>query len=108
MTNSFLKHLYQFAERNEISYQEMKQRILEAGRGGFPVTVYATKLDGSNRVFNDVTTVDGPGGKAMGGCIYWKAPYYYMIVDEDNVGFRTIVLRNVSKIKINGKSFLIN
>ena len=85
----------------------MKRMILEAGRGGFPVTVYATKLDGSNRVFKDVTTVDGPGGKAMGGCIYWKAHYWYVIVDEGSVGFRTIVLRNVSKIKVNGRNYLI-
>jgi hypothetical protein len=85
----------------------MKKTILEAGRGGLPVTIYSKKLDGSNRVFDDSITVDGPGGKAMGGTIYWRAPYWYMIVREPNVGFRTVVLRNVTKLKVGGKTLFV-
>jgi hypothetical protein len=107
MRNAFLSNLYEFAKRTEISYQEMKRVILEAGRGGLPVTIYSTKLDGSNRVFDDSITVNGPGGKAMGGTIYWRAPYYYMIVREAGVGFRTVVLRNVSKLKVGGKTLYV-
>jgi hypothetical protein len=107
MRNVFLKNLYEFAARTEISYQDMKKTILEAGRGGLPVTIYSEKLDGSNRVFTDSTTIDGPGGKAMFGTIYWRAPYYYMIVRESGVGFRTVVLRNVSKLKVGGKTLYV-
>jgi hypothetical protein len=54
-------------------------------------------------------SVDGPGGKAMGGTIYWRAPYNYMIYFSETDGdFRTIVLRNVTKIVQNGRSYLVN
>ena len=46
-------------------------------------TVSFTKKDGTNFGPREVNCVDGPGGKAMGGLIYWRAPYYYMIVDTN-------------------------
>jgi hypothetical protein len=106
--NSVYSKIAQFKSKNTISYQKMRSIILEAGRGGPPVTIYGEKLDGTNRVFGDVTTIDGPGGEAMGGTIYWKSPYYYMIVySPDDAGFRTVVLKNVTKIRVNSQSYLV-
>lgn len=73
---------------------------------GIPFRIYATKLDGSN-IVRDMYAVEGPGGKAMGGCIYWKAPYNYMIFQQQDGEFRTIVLKNVTKIVQNGRSYLV-
>jgi hypothetical protein len=75
---------------------------------GVPFRIYASKLDGSN-IVRDMYSVDGPGGRAMGGTIYWRAPYNYMIYFSETDGdFRTIVLRNVTKIVQNGRSYLVN
>jgi hypothetical protein len=104
MKNSFFKNLQQFAERIEISQSQMRAMTLT----GVPFRIYASKLDGSN-IVRDMYSVDGPGGRAMGGTIYWRAPYNYMIYFSETDGdFRTIVLRNVTKIVQNGRSYLVN
>jgi hypothetical protein len=108
ISNLVHSKIAQFKSRNVISYQKMRSIILEAGRGGPAVTIYGEKLDGTNRVFGDVTTVDGPSGNAMGGTIYWKSPYYYMIVySPDDAGYRTVVLKNVTKIRVDNQSYLV-
>ena len=104
MKNSFLKHLHEFAERTEISQSQMRAMTLT----GQPFRIYASKLDGSN-IVRDMYSVDGPGGKAMGGTIYWRSPYNYMIYFSETDGdFRTIVLRNVTKIVQNGRTYFVN
>jgi hypothetical protein len=102
MKNSFLKRLHEFAERTEISQSKMREMTLT----GEPFRIYATKLDGSN-IVRDMRSVEGPGGRAMFGTIYWQAPYNYMIYKQDNGEFRTIVLRNVTKIVQNGRTYLV-
>lgn len=106
MKNPFLKHLYDFAARTEISYEEMRRILLDTKNTGEQITVYATKKDGSNFGPRQVNCVDGPGGKAMGGVIYWRAPYYYMIVDTP-AGFRTVLMKTISKIIRNGRVFYV-
>lgn len=102
-TNLVYKRIQEFAQRTEISQQQMREMTLS----GIPFRIYATKLDGSN-IVRDMYSVDGPGGKAMGGTIYWRAPYNYMIYFSETDGdFRTIVLRNVTKIVQNGKTYLV-
>jgi hypothetical protein len=103
MKNSFFKNLYEFAERTEISQSQMRAMTLT----GVPFRIYASKLDGSN-IVRDMYSVDGPGRRAMGGTIYWQAPYNYMIYFSETDGeFRTIVLRNVTKIVQNGRTYLV-
>ena len=103
MKNSFFKHLHEFAERTEISESQMRAMTLT----GVPFRIYASKLDGSN-IVRDMYSVDGPGGRAMGGTIYWRSPYNYMIYFSETDGdFRTIVLRNVTKIVQNGRTYLV-
>lgn len=103
MRNAFLNNLYEFAERTEISESQMRAMTLS----GVPFRIYATKLDGSN-IVRDMYSVDGPGGRAMGGTIYWRSPYNYMIYFSETDGdFRTIVLRNVTKIVQNGRTYFV-
>jgi hypothetical protein len=103
MKNSFFKHLHEFAERTEISQSKMREMTLS----GIPFRIYATKLDGSN-IVRDMYSVPGPGGKAMSGTIYWRSPYNYMIYFSETDGdFRTIVLRNVTKIMQDGRTYFV-
>jgi len=97
------KIIIEFQKRTEISYQQMREMTLT----GTPFRIYATKLDGSN-IVRDMYSVPGPGGKAMGGTIYWRAPYNYMIYySQTDNNYRTIVLKNVTKIVQNGRTYLI-
>lgn len=103
MNNLFLKNLYKFAERNEISYQQMRSMTLT----GTPFRIYATKLNGSN-IVRDMYSTEGPGGRAMGGTIYWQSPYNYMIYFSESDGdFRTIVLKNVTKIVQENRTYYV-
>ncbi len=103
MKNSFLKNLYEFQQRTEISQSQMRAMTLT----GVPFRIFATKLDGSN-IVRDMYSVDGPGGRAMGGTIYWRSPYNYMIYFSETDGdFRTIVLRNVTKIVQDGRTYFV-
>ena len=106
MKNLFLKHLEHFAAKTEISYEEMRRILLNTQNTGRKITVYATKKDGTNFGPREVNCVDGPGGKAMGGVIYWRAPYYYMIVDT-NEGFRTVLMKTISKLKVDGRTLYV-
>jgi len=102
-SNKAYRKILEFAERTEISYQQMRAMTLT----NVPFRIYATKLDGSN-IVRDMFSVPGPSGKAMGGTIYWRAPYNYMIYySETDLGYRTIVLKNVTKIVQNGRTFYV-
>ena len=102
-SNKAYRKLLEFAERTEISYEQMRAMTLT----GTPFRIYGTKLDGSN-IVRDMFSVPGPGGRAMGGTIYWRAPYNYMIYySQTDGGYRTIVLKNVTKIVQNGRTFYI-
>lgn len=101
---SFKRIKEEFQARNEISYREMREMILNTYE---PFRIYGTKLDGTN-IVRDVYSVDGPGGRAMNGVIYWRSPYNYMILySQSDSGFRTFVLKNVTKIVKNGKSYIV-
>ena len=101
--NNVYKRIAEFAERTEISYQQMRNMTLT----GVPFRIYATKLDGRN-IVRDMYSVEGPGGRAMGGTIYWKSPYNYMIYySETDSDFRTIVLKNVTKIVKNNRAYYV-
>jgi hypothetical protein len=53
-------------------------------------------------------STDGPGGRAMGGTIYWQSPYNYMIYFSETDGdFRTIVLKNVTKIVQENRTYYV-
>jgi hypothetical protein len=106
MKNPFFKHLEHFAAKTEISYEEMRRILLNTQNTGRKITVYATKKDGTNFGPREVNCVDGPGGNAMSGVIYWRAPYYYMIVDTDE-GFRTVLMKTISKLKVDGRTLYV-
>jgi hypothetical protein len=102
-SNKAYKRLIEFQQRTEISYQQMREMTLT----GTPFRIYATKLDGKN-IVRDMFSVPGPGGRAMGGTIYWRAPYNYMIYySQTDGGYRTIVLKNVTKIVQNGRTYFV-
>ena len=101
--NKAFKKLIEFQKRTEISYQQMREMTLS----GVPFRIYATKLDGTN-IVRDMFSVPGPSGRAMSGVVYWRAPYNYMIYySETDLGYRTIVLKNVTKIVQNGRTYFV-
>lgn len=90
--------------RNYITQIELKQYLLS----GDIVELWGTKLDGSSlhRIFEK--NLDGPNGRAMRGCRYWDEPYNYMILWSNTDGdFRTIVLKNVQRVKIDGRIYKV-
>ena len=99
MVNTFLKHLYEFATKNEISKSEAKKLIYS----GQPMRLYSKKLSGQNLV-RDIHSVTGPSGNAL---YDYDAEGYLIVYDEDSNGFRTFVLEKISKININGKNYIV-
>lgn len=99
MINTFLKHLYEFAARNEISKSEAKKLIYS----GQPMRIYSTKLNGKN-IVRDIHSVNGPSGNAL---YNYDDMGYLVVYDEDSYGFRTFVLEKVTKLNVNGKVYLV-
>ena len=100
MENRFLKRMYEFQERNEISKQEMKDMILDWFE---PFKVFSRKVDGT-RMVRDGFTVAGPSNNAV---YDYEAKGYMVFQDLDQGGWRTIVLDNVYKIEKDGKTYLV-
>ena len=97
------KKLHKFAERNEISFKEMKNMVMS----GEVMKIYATKKNGSNMVRDMYLIAGTPSGRAMNGFQYWKKGYMIMW-DFGKGNYRTIIFKNVEKIKdFNGKTFYV-
>jgi len=95
------KRITEFATRNEISFSQMKDMVMS----GQPLTIYTTKKDGRNMV-RDMFLISGtPSGRAMNGFPYWERGYMIMW-DEGKNNYRTIIFRNVEKIRtLEGRIF---
>jgi hypothetical protein len=90
----------QLAARREISFNEMRRMVLTYSE---PFTIYTEKLLGANMV-RDMYSVPGPSG----GALYnYSARGYMVLYDVSKVGYRTIVLKNVTKIKKNNISYYV-
>lgn len=108
MKNPFFKHLEHFAKKTEISYSQMEDMLFK-GTGGASNSwnqdfrIFSQKLDG-NFIRRNMYSVAGPSGRV-------KYDYYgkgYMIFyDETKGGYRTIVLKNVTKIIKDGVTFYV-
>ncbi len=99
LNKNVTKKLHKFA-KNEISFDEMKEMVLDKYS---PMYIYTRKLNGT-RYEGSMFTVEGPSGNVN----YNYAAKGYMIVYNSNaVGFRTIVLKNVYKIKKEGQTYLV-
>lgn len=97
------KKLQKF-DREYISFDQMKEMVLDTYQ---PFTIQWKKKDGSIAK-RDMFTVFGPGGKAMSGVQYWKAPYNYMIAyDTGKSGFRTIRLKDVDWIEKDNQKYYV-
>lgn len=90
--------------RNYITQIELKNFLLS----GDIVELWGSKLDGTPLHREFYKNMEGPGGRAMMKVRYWDSPYNYMILySKTDSDFRTIVLRNVTKVKINGKIYKV-
>jgi hypothetical protein len=100
MKNTFLKHLHRFAEQTEISRSEMIQLTLDLYQ---PFKIFSTKLDGT-RMVREMYSFDGPSGNVR---YNYQAKGYMIFFDATKGGFRTIVYRNVYKLEMDGKTYLV-
>jgi hypothetical protein len=100
MKNTFLKHLTQFAKNTEISRDEMIAMTLDYYE---PFKIYSFKLDGT-RMIREMFSVVGTSGNVR---YNYAAKGYMIFYDADKTGFRTIVYRNVYKLEMGGKTYLI-
>jgi hypothetical protein len=100
--NRFLEHYYEFTKKNFIDKYELKRILLS----GEEFRLYGVKLDGTPLIRDFVKTIDGP---SMGvGYRYWDSPYNYLILwSLDNSDWRTIVLKNVKKIRMKSDNKLL-
>lgn len=90
--------------RNYINQIELKNFLLS----GDIVELWGKKLDGTPLHREFYKNLDGPRGRAMWGVRYWDSPYNYMILySKTDSDFRTIVLKNVEKVKIGGKIYKV-
>jgi hypothetical protein len=91
-------------QREYISYEQMREMVLDTYQ---PFTIQWKKKDGST-ARRDMFTTFGPGGRAMSGVQYWRAPYNYMIAysNTDN-GFRTIRLKDVDWIEKDNQKYYV-
>jgi hypothetical protein len=100
MKNTFLSQLYKFQEQTEISRTQMEAMILDWYE---PMKIFTRKLDGT-RMIREMYSVAGPSGNVK---YDYEAKGYMIVFDADNLGFRTIVLKNVYKIERGGRTYLI-
>lgn len=90
--------------RNYINQIELKNFLLS----GDIVELWGKKLDGTPLHREFYKNMEGPAGRAMMKVRYWDSPYNYMILySKTDSDFRTIVLKNVEKVKIGGKIYKV-
>jgi hypothetical protein len=100
MKNTFLKHLHKFAEQTEISRSEMIELTLDYYE---PFKIFSRKLDGT-RMIREMYSFAGPSGNVR---YNYAAKGYMIFYDADKAGFRTIVYRNVYKLEMGGRTYLV-
>lgn len=94
------QRLIEFRSREFISLQELKEMVLTWYE---PFKIYTTKLSGANMV-REMYSVQGPSGRVK---YDYGAKGYMILYDEDKVGFRTIVWKNVEKIVKDNRTYYI-
>ena len=99
MQNRFLKRMYEFAERTEISRKEMEEMILDHYQ---VFKIFSRKLDGTRMVRDGFTTVGPKNPNAT-----YIQRNYMVFQDLDKGGWRTVVLDNVYKIEKDGRTYLV-
>lgn len=93
------RYLQKF-ERNYISFDEMKDMVLDWYE---PMKIYTTKKDGT-RMIREMYTVAGPSGNMK---YNYQAKGYMVLYDIDKGGFRTIIFKNVYKVEKDGEVFFV-
>ena len=93
------RYLQKF-ERNYISFDEMKDMVLDWYE---PMKIYTTKKDGT-RMIREMYTVAGPSGNMK---YNYQAKGYMILYDIDKGGFRTIIFKNVYKVEKDGEVFFV-
>ena len=110
MNKAYFRQLNKFATNTEISFDEMRDLILDWYE---PFKVYTRKLNGSKMIVNAFTFA-GPSGNVK----YNYEAKGYMIIqldpskergsaDINDQGFRTIVFRNVYRVDKGGKTYIV-
>jgi hypothetical protein len=106
MNKAYFRQLNKFAKNTEISYTEMREMVLDFYE---PFKVWTKKKDGSNYRPDAFTFVQTANPRYAN-----NNPQTYMVVQvlDDNgtgsgVGFRTIILKNITKIEVGGKTYLV-
>lgn len=103
LNKSVLSKLQKF-QREYITASQMREMVLDTYS---PFKIQSYKKNGT-RITREVFSVFGPGGRAMSGVQYWKAPYNYMILfDTDKSNFRTFRLDFVTWIEKDGKRYYV-
>jgi hypothetical protein len=92
--------LIEFQSREVISLQELKEMVLSWYE---PFKIYTTKLNGRNMV-REMYSVQGPSGNVK---YNYGAKGYMILFDEDSLGYRTIVWKNVEKIVKDNRTYFV-
>lgn len=93
--------LYQFRKKNYISFREMVDIVKTKYQD---VKIYTTKLSGRNMV-RDMYTTD-PTGRPP---VYdYEERGYWVLWDTDASGYRTVVLKNIEKIVVDGETMYVD
>ena len=93
------RYLQKF-ERNYISFDEMKEMVLDWYE---PMKIFTTKKDGT-RMIREMYTVAGPSGNMK---YNYQARGYMVLYDIDKAGFRTIIFKNVYKVEKDGETYFV-
>lgn len=92
--------LYQFRKKNYLSFNEMERLIKTKYQ---EVKIFTTKLSGTNMV-REMYTTDPTGNPP----VYDYESYgYWVLWDTDSFGYRTVVLKNIEKIIVDGQTFYV-
>lgn len=105
VNKNILRKLHKFAE-NEISYSEMRKMVLDLYT---PFRVWTRKKDGSKYEPDGFTVLQSSNPLYKNNN---SQTYMVVMVSDDNGtgsgnGFRTIILKNVTKIEFEGKTYLV-
>jgi len=93
--------LYKFRKKNYISFSEMEDIVKTKYQF---VKIYTTKLSGRNMV-REMYTTDPTGNPPV---YDYEAEGYWVLWDRDSSGYRTVVLKNIEKIVLNGETMYVD
>jgi len=105
LNKNVTKKLHKFAE-NEISFSEMKEMVLDLYT---PFRVWTRKKDGSKYEPDGFTVLQSSNPRYKNNN---SQTYMVVMVSDDNGtgsgnGFRTIILKNVTKIEFEGVTYIV-